>query len=346
MSVSTGLKHRADAIRRVLAGHSPLIILAVLCLILAAVSPDFRGRGNLQQVGLRTCVIAIMAIGQILVILTAGIDLSVGSVAALSAVVAAILMTESTNVAFFQNMDVQNAGWPVPVAVAAGCATGLLCGAINGLLVTLGRIPPFIVTLGMMMAARGASMLLAGSVTIGGLPKSFRYLGGSQKIGEMGTAWIPISIALAIAFGFAVVLSHTRFGRALYATGGNLTGARLSGIRVDAVRVGAYSLCGMLAGFSGIMLAARTSIADPAGAGGYELDAIAACVIGGTSLMGGEGGALGVLAGALIMNVLVNFCNLNDISVHWQRVLVGSLIVALVYYDNVRKRRAGLLKDG
>jgi ribose/xylose/arabinose/galactoside ABC-type transport system permease subunit len=318
--------------RRALARHSPLLIFAALCLLLAAVSPDFRGRGNIQQVGLRTCVVAIMAVGQILVILTAGIDLSVGSVAALSGVVAGLLMTDG--------------GWPAPLAVAAGCAAGLACGAINGLLITRGRIQPFIVTLGMMMVARGAAMLLAGAKSVFGLPQGFRYLGGSQKMGELSTAWIPISITLAVAIVFAVVLNHTRFGRALFATGGNLTGARLSGIPVDRVRVQAYMLCGLLAGFAGIMLAARTSIADPAGATGYELDAIAACVIGGASLVGGEGGALGVVGGALIMNVLVNFCNLNDISVHWQRVLVGTLIVALVYYDNFRKRRAGLLKDG
>ncbi len=319
-------------LRRLFARHSQLFIFAALCVVLAAVSPDFRSGGNIQQVALRTCVVAIMAVGQILVILTAGIDLSVGSVAALSGVVTGLLMTEQ--------------GWPVPLAVAAGCATGMACGAINGLLITRGRIQPFIVTFGMLMVARGAAMLLADSVSVFGLPQSFRYLGGSQKIGGYGTAWIPISIALVIALACAVVLSHTRFGRALYATGGNLTGARLSGIPVDRVRVLAYTVCGLLAAVSGIMLAARTSIADPAGASGYEFDAIAACVIGGASLAGGVGGALGVVAGALIMNVLVNFCNLNDISVHWQRVLVGSLIVALVYYDNFRKRRAGLLKDG
>jgi len=318
--------------RRRLARHSPLLIFGALCLVLAAVSPDFRGGGNVQQVALRTCVVAIMAVGQILVILTAGIDLSVGSVAALSGVVAGLLMTEYA--------------WPVPLAVVAGCAAGAACGAINGLLITRGRIQPFIVTLGMMMVARGVAMLLAGAKSVFGLPQSFKYLGGSQKIGEMGTAWIPISITLLIAVLFAVVLNYTRFGRALYATGGNLTGARLSGIPVDRVRVWAYALCGLLAGVGGIMLAARTSIADPAGANGYELDAIAACVIGGASLVGGEGGALGVVAGALMMSVLVNFCNLNDISIHWQRVLVGSLIVALVFYDNYRKRRAGLLKEG
>ncbi len=317
---------------RRLARHSPLLIFAGLCIVLAMISPEFRGRGNLTQVGLRTCVVAIMAVGQILVILTAGIDLSVGSVAALSAVVSGLLMTEYS--------------WPVPLAVLAGCVTGAACGLINGLLITRGRIQPFIVTFGMLMVARGAAMLLAGSVSVFGLPQSFRWLGGSQKIGDYGTAWIPISIALAIAIVCAVVLNYTRFGRALYATGGNLVGARLSGIPVDKVRVQAYAICGLLAAVSGIMLAARTSIADPAGANGYEFDAIAACVIGGVSLVGGEGGALGVVAGALIMNVLVNFCNLNDISVHWQRVLVGSLIVALVFYDNFRKRKAGLLKEG
>ncbi len=323
---------RQQDLRRRLARHSPLLIFGALCIILAIISPEFRGTGNVQQVALRTCVVAIMAVGQILVILTAGIDLSVGSVAALSAVVSALLMTELA--------------WPVAPAFLAGCATGAACGAINGLLITRGGIQPFIVTLGMMMVARGAAMLLAGAESVFGLPQGFKYLGGSQKIGEMGTAWIPIAITLAIALIFSVVLNYTRFGRALYATGGNLVGARLSGIPVDRVRVLAYALCGLLAAVGGILLAARTSIADPAGANGYELDAIAACVIGGGSLVGGEGGSLGVVAGALMMSVLVNFCNLNDISSHWQRVIVGSLIVALVFYDNFRKRRAGLLKDG
>ena len=328
--VETG-RTRGEVVRRALAQHSPLVILAGLCIVLAVISPDFRQGRNLQQVGLRTCVVAIMAVGQILVILTAGIDLSVGSVAALSAVVAGLLMVD--------------ADLPVVVGIAGGCATGLACGTVNGLLISKGRIPPFIVTLGMMMVARGAALLAAGAKPVFGLPESFRYLGGGQKIGEYGTAWIPISITLMITIGFAVLLTHTRFGRSLYATGGNIVGARLSGIAVDRVRIKAYMLSGLMAGTAGMMLAARTSVADPSGAEGYELDAIAACVIGGASLMGGEGGAIGVLAGALIMNVLVNFCNLNDISVYWQRLLVGSLIVALVYYDSVRKRKAGLQKE-
>lgn len=311
--------------KRLLARHSPLVILTGLCVVLAVVSPDFRQPENLQRVALRTAVICIMAMGQILVILTAGIDLSVGSVAALSGVTACLAMTEGN--------------LPVGVGVVIGCATGLLCGTLNGFLATKGRIPPFIVTLGMMMAARGAALLISGSKPVFGLPDSFRYLGGAKE-------WsIPVVIMVLIVGAVSVVLAFTRFGRAVYATGGNLTGARLSGISVDSVRIAAFSLCGLLAGLAGVLLASRTGIGDPTAAEAYELDAIAACVIGGTSLMGGEGTGLGVLAGALIMNVLVNFGNLNDFNVHWQRILVGSLIVGLVYYDNFRKRRAGLLRE-
>jgi ribose/xylose/arabinose/galactoside ABC-type transport system permease subunit len=132
----------------------------------------------------------------------------------------------------------------------------------------------------------------------------------------------------------------------LYATGGNLVASRLSGLAVDSLRIRAYALCGLMAGLSGVLLDARTAVATANAGEMAELEAIAACVIGGASLMGGEGGAVGAVAGAVIMFVLVNFCNLNGISVHWQRVLVGALIVGLVYYDSVRKRKAGLLKEG
>ena len=292
---------------------------------MAIVSPEFRTPGNLQSVAYRTAVVGIIATGQVLVILTAGIDLSVGSVAALAGVVCCLVM--------------KNCGLPVPVGIAAGTATGLVCGLLNGFLATKGRIPPFIATLGMMMVARGATLLLSGSVSIFGLPDSFAYLGGTKGW------WIPVTITVAIVALFSTTLSFTRFGRALYATGGNLTATRLSGIPVDRIRISAFALCGLLTGFAGVMLASRTGIASPNAAEGTELDAIAACVIGGASLMGGEGGSMGTLAGALIMNVLVNFCNLKKLDPHWQRVLVGSLIIVIVYYDTFRKRRAGILKD-
>lgn len=311
--------------KKLVARHFPLVILAGLCLAFAVIVPDFRTTGNLQSVAYRTAVVGIIAVGQTLVILTAGIDLSVGSVTALSGVVACLLMSA--------------AQIPVALGIAAGCCTGLVCGMVNGVLVTKGRIPPFIVTLGMMMVARGLAQLLSGSKSISAPTGWFAYLGGS-----MGW-WIPVLIMLGVTAFFAVMLALTRFGRSIYAVGGNLSAARLSGIPVDRVRIGVYSVCGLLAGFAGIMLASRTSIGSPTAGTGYELDAIAGCVIGGASLMGGEGGCVGTLAGAFIQMVLINICNLQKLDSYWQQVLVGTLIVVLVYYDNVRKRKAGLLKD-
>ncbi|MBI2425297.1 MAG: ABC transporter permease [Candidatus Hydrogenedentes bacterium] len=311
--------------KRFIAKHSPLFILAALCVAMAFYSESFRTTENFQSVAYRTAVIGIIATGQLAVILTAGIDLSVGSVAALAGVVGCIAMKE-------YNI-------PVPLGILLGMLTGLACGLINGALCTKGRIPPFIVTLGMMMVARGLALLLTGGEPIFGLPAGFAWLGGTE------TWWTPVLITVALAVTFAITLNFTRFGRSLYAIGGNRQAARLSGIPVDRVRVGAFALCGALAGTAGMVLASRTSIASPNAAEMSELDAIAACVIGGASLMGGEGGAIASLAGALIMMVLRNFCNLENIEVYWQQVIVGSLIVALVFYDNHRKRKAGLLND-
>ena len=326
--------------KRFVARHSPLLILAALCIVLAIISEDFRRPGNLKNVALRSAVVGIIATGQVLVIITAGIDLSVGSVAALAGVACAITMKNlGVPVGDGPHAELAISSFAVFLGVIVGTLTGLLCGAINGLLVTKGKIQPFIATLGMMMVARGLALLLSGAISVSGLPDSFKRLGGSR-------GWfIPVAITVAISLIFAVALAFTRFGRAIYATGGNRSAARLSGVPVDRVRLYAYSLCGLLAGFAGVILASRTAVAQPTGAGGYELDAIAACVIGGASLMGGEGGCIGALAGALIMNVLINFCNLVDFDVYWQKILVGALIILLVFYDNMRKRRAGLLRE-
>jgi len=310
--------------RAFLSKHSPLVILAVLCSILAILSPEFRTTGNITSVAYRTAVVGIMAVGQTLVILTAGIDLSVGSVAGLGGMVACVLMGESI-------------GLPIPLGILAGAAIGTFCGALNGVVITKGRVPPFIVTLGMMMIARGVTLLISGGRTISGPGGYFAYLGGAK-------GWAtPVIITLTLTIVFTIILGFTRFGRSLYAVGGNLAAARLSGIRTDWVRIKAYALSGMCAGFAGVMLASRTSVASPTAGTGNELDAIAACVIGGSSLMGGEGGAIGSLAGALIMNVLVNFCNLKKLEPYWQMVLVGVLIIAMVYYDSRRKQKKGLM---
>ncbi|MBI5095608.1 MAG: ABC transporter permease [Candidatus Hydrogenedentes bacterium] len=309
---------------RFLAKHSPLLILAALCIVMAFLLPAFSTPRNVTSVVYRTSVVGIVAVGQLLVIIVGGIDLSVGSVAALSGVIAGLALRDYHT--------------PVAVAIVLGSMTGLLCGAVNGLLVSKGRIPSFIATLGMMMAARGAALLLSKAQHIT-LDEGIRFLGG------MRGWWIPVAITIAIAVVFAVILVFTRFGRSLYATGGNPTGARLSGVPVDRVRTGAFALCGLLAGFAGVMLGSRLGTADGTAAEGMELDSISACVMGGASLMGGEGGVAGSLAGALIMNVMVNFCNLKGYDSQWQKILIGALIVLLVLYDTSRKRKAGLLRD-
>ena len=309
--------------KRFIAKHSPLFILAALCMVLAVYSEDFRQPGNLKTVAGRAATIGVIAIGQLLVILTAGVDLSVGSVAALAGVAGCLAM---------------KVGAPMPLGVLAGCAVGMFCGSINGALVSKGKIPPFIVTLGMMMVARGLALLISGGKPVFGLPASLSWLSETKD-------WrIPVVIAVVLCSVCTIMLIYTRFGRSLYAVGGNKQAARLSGVPVDRVLILAYTLCGLLAGFGGMMLAAKTSIGSPTAAEMYELDTIAACVIGGASLMGGEGGAIASIAGALIMFVLRNFCNLENLDPNSQKVLVGVLIIALVYYDNLRKRRAGLLK--
>lgn len=319
-------------VKRALSRQSPLIIFAILCIILAVISPDFRKYENLISVAYRTSVIGILCVGELLVILTAGIDLSVGSVAAFASMSACLIMKY-----------LHQAQYPSFVVISLGIIIGIGCGAfaglINGLLITRGKIPPFIATLGMMMAARGVTLVISGAQTIFGLPTGFSWLGGTLYW------WIPVSITGGLALIFAFVLTMTRLGRALYAIGGNITATRLSGIRVELVRTIAYVLCGAMAGLAGLVLASRTSVADPKAAETYELDAIAACVIGGASLMGGEGGAISALAGALIIMVLRNFCNIENINAYWQQVFVGTLLVILVFYDNLRKRLSGTIQN-
>lgn len=312
-----------------------MIILAALCIAMGVYSENFRNTGNLQSVVSRTSIIGIIAVGQLLVILTAGIDLSVGSVAALSGVVGCVLVSSAEN--YF--------GLPMPIGLLGGVLCGAACGFVNGVLVTKGRIPPFIVTLGMMMVARGLALLVSSAEPIYNLPDSMEWLAGTAQVGDTIIWWTPVAIMVAITLIIAVMLYFTPLGRTMYAIGGNKKAARLSGLAVDRAQIIAFTICGTLAGLAGMMLAAKTSIGAPMAAEMYELDAIAACVIGGASLMGGEGGAIATLAGALIMSVMQNFCTLENIPVHWQRVFIGSLIIALVFYDGYRKRKAGLFNE-
>lgn len=306
-----------------LASFISLILMGVVLTIL---SPYFLTLDNLFAIGLQMSVIAIMAIGQMMVIISAGIDLSVGSILALSGVVTTSFMA---------------AGYPMAVAIPAGMAVGLLCGTVNGLLISKGRIPPFITTLGMMGIARGVALIVSGGIGIQliDVPAVFAWLGGGRVLGIVPVQ-VLITVVLAV-LGF-MLLRYTRLGRYTYAIGSNVEAVRLSGVSVSRYITWIYAISGLLCGLAGVILSSRLRSGQPTAGTGWELDVIAACVIGGASLSGGEGTILGALIGALIMGVLRNGCNLLDISAFWQQVAIGAVIVIAVFIDQYRHRREGV----
>jgi len=265
-------------------------------------------------------VIAIMALGEMMIIISAGIDLSVGSVMALSGIIATLLMSR---------------GVDTVLAIAIGIIVGAFCGLINGLLTAVGRLPAFISTLGMMGIARGIALIITGGVPIFGLPSSFSLVGDGRVFNVLP---VPVLVMVTLAIIAHIVLSNTTFGRYTFAVGGNYEAARLAGINVGGHLTKIYTVAGFLYGIAGIILASRLSTGQPTAGTGYELDVIAACVIGGASLSGGEGTILGAILGALLIGVLRNGCNLLDISAFWQQVAIGSIIVVAVFVDQYQKR--------
>ncbi|MCC6446197.1 MAG: ABC transporter permease [Armatimonadetes bacterium] len=304
---------------RLLEKLAPLVALIVLVTLLAVLSPTFRTTGNLWTVARQTAVICIIAIGETFVIIAGGIDLSVGSVAALAGAVGALAMLKIPS---------------VPVGILVGMLTGALCGFVNGFITARAQMPSFIATLGMMGIARGAALILSGGNPIFDLPKGFDYLGGGNLLGIP----FPVFLTALIAMIAYVVLAYTRLGRYTYAVGGNARAARLSGVNVDRQLIVVFTICGLLAGLAGVVLASRTASAQPTAGRSYELDSIAACVIGGASLMGGEGAVSGTLIGAFLMSVIRNGCNLLAINEYWQQVTIGAIIILAVFYDHLRKR--------
>ncbi|MFQ5603000.1 MAG: ABC transporter permease [bacterium] len=293
-----------------------LIGLSVVFWIL---SPYFLTVSNLLNVAQQTSINAIIAVGMTFVIITAGIDLSVGSVMAFSGVVLASAL---------------QAGVPLPIALLIGLAVGLLSGLVNGLLITYGHLPPFISTLGMMSVARGAALLYTQGRPVSGFSEDFRFLAS----GEILHVPLPVIIMLAIYLMAHFVLIRTKLGRYTYAIGGNEEAAGLSGVHVKYYKSLVYGLCGMLSGLAAIILTARLNSAQPIAGIMYELDAIAATVIGGTSLMGGEGTIFGTLIGALIMGVLRNGLNLLGVSSFIQQTIIGTVIIAAVLMDMALKK--------
>ncbi|QEU91103.1 substrate-binding domain-containing protein [Streptomyces kanamyceticus] len=311
----------ATSLRRVLLDNGALSALIVLVVAMSLLSGDFLTTQNLLNVGVQAAVTAILAFGVTFVIVSAGIDLSVGSVAALSATVLAWSATSQ--------------GVPVWLAVILAVATGIACGFVNGLLVSYGKLPPFIATLAMLSVARGLSLVISQGSPIA-FPDSVSHLG--DTVG----GWLPVPVIVMIAMGLvtAVVLGRTFIGRSMYAIGGNEEAARLSGLRVKRQKLVIYGLSGLFAAVAGIVLASRLVSAQPQAAQGYELDAIAAVVIGGASLAGGVGKASGTLIGALILAVLRNGLNLLSVSAFWQQVVIGVVIALAVLLDTLR-RKAG-----
>ncbi|MFD4507901.1 substrate-binding domain-containing protein [Streptomyces sp. NPDC058457] len=311
----------AAGVRRLLLDNGALTALIVLVIAMSALSGDFLTTDNLLNVGVQAAVTAILAFGATFVIVAAGIDLSVGSVAALSATVLAWTATSH--------------GVPVFLAVVLAVATGIAAGLVNGFLIAYGKLPPFIATLAMLSVGRGLALVISGGSPIA-FPDSVSHLGDTLG------GWLPVPVLVMVLMGLiaAFVLGRTYIGRSMYAIGGNEEAARLSGLRVNKQKLAIYALSGLFAAVAGIVLAARLSSAQPQAANGYELDAIAAVVIGGASLAGGTGKASGTLIGALILAVLRNGLNLLNVSAFWQQVVIGVVIALAVLLDTVR-RKAG-----
>ena len=293
--------------------------LLLLSGILWALTPYFLTVSNLLNIAEQTAIVAIIAVGMTFVIITAGIDLSVGSVLAFSGIVMASAL---------------QAGAPLVLGLAAGLGAGLVCGLVNGLLITGGRLPPFIATLGMMSVARGAALMFTEGRPVSGFSESFRIIATGEVLGIP----FPVIVMVAVYILAHVVLTRTKLGRYTYAIGGNEEATLLSGVSVKIYKTTVYGICGMLSGLAAIILTARLNSAQPIAGIMYELDAIAATVIGGTSLMGGEGNVFGTLIGALIMGVLRNGLNLLGISSFAQQIVIGSVIIVAVLFDMALKR--------
>ncbi|NLG69424.1 MAG: ABC transporter permease [Firmicutes bacterium] len=318
---------------RALLRGGPIIALIGLCVYLSLVTPYVLTWSNLINVARQTSISIILAVGQTLIIIGAGIDLSVGAVLALSGCFTAVA------VAYW--------GWPVWIGIPAGLALGAFLGMINGIIIAKGRIPDFIATLGMTSVARGAALLLTGGLpvpshltatTLAAYLPSFLIWLGSGSVFGIPTAAL---VALAVAVLGHIILRHTILGRSAYAIGGNREAARISGIDVERHKIYQYSFMGLLAAIAGLVLTGRLNSANALMAEGMELQSIAAVVIGGTNLFGGEGSVAGTVIGALIMGVLANGLNLLNVSAFWQRIVMGSIIIAVVVFDQWRRRRFG-----
>ena len=307
-----------------------VILFGLVALLSALTNGTFLQTQNLINVVRQTSVIALLGIGLTIVIISTGIDLSVGSVLALSAVVSTSLaqQPDATNL-MYPGLDV-----PVIVAVLAGLGVGALCGFINGSLIAGFRIAPFIATLGMFTAARGAALIYSDGRPISKLDPSFNWIGQGDILGIP----VPIFLLIVVAVAAHIMLTRTRFGRYVYAIGGNEQAARVSGIAISRVKIGIYTISGLLAGLGGLILAGRIGSGNPTLGTGIELDAITAAVIGGASFAGGIGTVWGAVVGALIIGSLNTGLDILNVSPFAQQVVKGVIIVVAIIIDERKNR--------
>lgn len=304
-----------------LAGQAPLITLVALCLVTALMTDRFLSPLNLTNILVQSSIMAVIAIGMTFVIIGGGFDLSVGSTVAFAGCIAVMMMVK----------------FGIVAGVLAGILAGAAIGFANGLIIAKLGVNPFITTLGMMVLVRGLVFLITGGAPVGddGLPAAFIAFGSSRFLGIHYLVWVPAVLVVALSF----VMHMMPYGRRIYATGGNREAAYLSGVAVKRVIASTYVWCGALSGVAGVMLAARLQSGQPTAGEFYELTAIAAVVLGGAALHGGEGTLYKSIIGVFIMIVLGNSLNLLNVDSYWQRVAVGGVIIAAAAIDRLRLRR-------
>ncbi len=305
----------------------PLLGLILLCLMLSILSPDFLKVKNIMNIANQSSINCLISMGMLLTILTAGIDLSVGSILALSTC--------------FMGIAIVSWGMNPILAIFLCMGTGAFCGLMNGVLLTKLRLPhPFISTLAMKNVARGLALIITAASPISGFPKAIQYLGA----GSIGPIPVSFILVIFVCIVFYVFLNRTAQGKHIYAVGGNKEAAKLSGINVDRTLVIVYTISGLMAALAGVVMVGRVNSAAPLGGLDFDLDAIAACIIGGTSFMGGVGTVGGTLIGAMIMAVLRNGLNLLGVSPDIQIVAIGLVIIGAVYVDVIRNAAAKKVK--
>lgn len=310
---------RSSARQLLAAAPGAVYLLVILCALLAVWRPEFLSAANLTNVALQVAVLVIVALGMTLVILTEGIDLSLGAVLGLAGVVMGLALV---------------GGYPFPLAIAAALAVGVAFGLANGALIAWAAMPPFIVTLGTLGIAHSLAMVLTQGNSVTGLPAQVRWFNEGLVLGFP----VPL-VATAVLFLLTyLLLYHTRFGRYVFAIGGNRRALALSGVRVSAYLIAVYAFAGAMAAAASFVMTARMNAAHPTIALGLEFDAIAAVVLGGTSFEKGRGGIVGTLAGAAAVGVLRNGLNLLGVSAEWQVAAIGLVIIGGVAFDSIRGR--------